>query len=148
MEREIIFEYGFQSVNGIVKKQYHLHEIPNIANLCDVWNQLPIVYVRQFTGLLDKNGKKIFEGDVYKRLLDKANAYEKTSEWADYWFVSWIAEDCCFTTTCIANNVDGKFVNVIDWRSKINPFSKRFKEFDEYVGNLHDNPELLTPSKG
>ena len=24
------FEYGFESVNGIVKKKYYLHEIPNI----------------------------------------------------------------------------------------------------------------------
>ena len=61
--REILFEYGFESVNGIVKKQYYLHEIPNIAKKCDVWDMLPLAYVRQYTGLKDKNGKKIFEYD-------------------------------------------------------------------------------------
>jgi hypothetical protein len=63
MNREIKFEYGFESVNGIVKKVYHLHEIPNIQQKCDVWNVLPIKYVRQFVGHKDKNGTEIFEGD-------------------------------------------------------------------------------------
>lgn len=60
------FEYGFDSVNGIVKKKYYLHEIPNIKEKCDVWNVLPIVYVRQFTGLLDINGIEIYEKDAIK----------------------------------------------------------------------------------
>ena len=63
MNREIKFEYGFISVNGLVKKVYHLHEIPNIQQKCDVWNVLPIKYVRQFVGHKDKNGVEIFEGD-------------------------------------------------------------------------------------
>ena len=61
-EREII--YGFESINGIVKKRYYLSEIPNIKEKCDVWDVLPIVYVRQWIGLVDVDGNKIFEGDI------------------------------------------------------------------------------------
>lgn len=61
--REIKFEYGFESINGIVKKKYYLHEIPFLREKCDVWNILPLAYVRRFTGLLDKKGVEIYEGD-------------------------------------------------------------------------------------
>lgn len=56
-KREIKFEYGFDSVNGVVKKVYALSEIPNIKDKCDVWGVLPLLYVRQFTGLKDSGGE-------------------------------------------------------------------------------------------
>ena len=43
--REIKFEYGFDSVNGVVKKVYALSEIPNIKDKCDVWNILSTILI-------------------------------------------------------------------------------------------------------
>jgi hypothetical protein len=63
MSREIKFEYGFESVNGIVKKVYSLGQIPTIKHRCDIWNELPLVYTRQFTGIIDKDYVDIYEGD-------------------------------------------------------------------------------------
>lgn len=68
MSKEIKFEYGFESINGIVKKKYYLHEIPFIREKCDVWNVLPIVYVREFSNKIDKNGMELFDGDIVRIL--------------------------------------------------------------------------------
>ena len=73
MNREIKFEYGFEGANGVFKKVYSLSEIPNIKEECDFWDILPIAYIRQFTGLHDKNGTEIYEGDICK--TEKGNAY-------------------------------------------------------------------------
>jgi uncharacterized phage protein (TIGR01671 family) len=69
--------------------------------------------VGQFTGLTDKNGKKIFEGDIV-RIEDFANAV-----------VKWREDIACWTLQgyIIGNTWDSSMLEVI--------------------GNIHDNPELL-----
>lgn len=71
--------------------------------------------VGQFAGLTDKNGKKIFEGDIVKRVGDKC-------------VVKWIEEDA-------------KFI-IIGAMTKLD-FSLCFAKHLEVIGNIHDNPELL-----
>ena len=88
--------------------------------------------VGQYTGLTDKNGKKVFEGDIFKPFDD------------EICYVAWIEH---FSTL-------GLMVHSA-WREKkrgkeILHFSKGWTYLTEYslnelevIGNIHDNPELL-----
>lgn len=71
----------------------------------------------QYTGLKDKNGKKIFEGDIVERRYD--------THLADVNLVKWHEENLQWI---LLRN------GIIDWL-KEDPL--------EIIGNIHENPELL-----
>jgi uncharacterized phage protein (TIGR01671 family) len=133
--RVIKFEYGFQSQNGIVKKVYELSQIPKIAEICDVWNELPIVYVRQFTGLVDKNGVEIYKGDKCdwdgKKVL-----------------ISWCNQSASFVMTWKkVFKYDGGF-KTNNYRNPLlatygDDDGKYIHEYLEVIGNIHENKELI-----
>jgi len=125
--RPIKFEYGFESVNGIVKKAYELHEIPNIKEKCDVWGVLPIKYVRQFTGLTDKNGREIYEGDILKFTYEDEDFITSPVYW-ELKICSWVM---------------GLSLGYIVPEDLF--LQSDFKDAYEIIGNIYENPELLTP---
>ena len=78
--------------------------------------------VGQYTGLTDKNGKKIFEGDIIKGC-----------EYDDIYFVKYFADD----------NYPA-FDVVPEMNTECNGLSHLIiVEGIEVIGNIHDNPELL-----
>ena len=80
--------------------------------------------IGQFTGLTDKNGKKIFEGDIVKDIfLNSRKMYEVK-----------------FTTDCNCG-FEPFCEQIYDGEMLIEP------QDCEVIGNIHDNPELLEVSE-
>lgn len=77
--------------------------------------------IMQFTGLTDKNGKEIYEGDIVK------TKYQPLAE------IIWHEEFACFCYKTIDETVEDEI-------------QFNFKQHEiELIGNIHENPELLTP---
>lgn len=81
--------------------------------------------VGQYTGLADKNGKKIFEGDIVKHYNNSDDGFDVGALYWDETFSQW-------KRTSIGNFHHSSFTYVMS----------RSCEY-EVIGNIHDNPELL-----
>ena len=79
--------------------------------------------VGQFTGLHDKNGKKIFEGDIVR--ICCGHEEETTINEILFKFGEWRAYD-------IGGDQDALYNQILNCEHEV-----------EIIGNIHDNPELL-----
>ena len=82
--------------------------------------------VGQFTGLLDKNDNKIFEGDIVRRFNGRGQEVMRYA-------VKWNTDCCMFALAC-----EDTYLGEYD-----SDFTVFYGEEFEIVGNVHDNPELL-----
>ena len=80
--------------------------------------------VGQFTGMTDKNGKKVFEGDI---IIEKESDYDNEYRiYNVYWnednFQYWFSDDVTIDS---------------------HPIDELEIDYSRVIGNIHDNPELL-----
>lgn len=95
--------------------------------------------VGQFSGLHDKNGREIYEGDILR--------FPAKDEWGKENFVSY--EVFWHDNDCAANHI-GWQMNRLHFQGSlcgadigIITFLPKWTSKMEIIGNIHDNPELL-----
>ena len=102
-----------------------------IGNKIVMYEVLPEI-VGQYTGLLDKNGNKIFEGDIIKDIKDNGELLVVEGDTLlgfDFRYID--GEDNAYTTAYDIGLSD-------DYTYLMSAV---------VVGNIHDNPELLEAGK-
>ena len=140
MEREILFR-GKRNDNGewIIGGYYH-GEVYNLDEIdihyiipcCDLYDEdLELVEVipetvGQFTGLKDKNGVRVFEGDILSAHFDESYPDDETLL---------LVGNNGYAFTLKEEDSDPEMIDNSDMRF--------FDEIFVVIGNVHDNPELL-----
>lgn len=106
--------------------------------------------VGQYTGLTDKNGKKIFEGDIVKTQERYDRPYSKNRKSKRH---IGVVEYQIHSGSGFHNSKTGKWDRYMEyaaeWIVKVQDYGKftygSWGDFwdCEVIGNIHDNPELL-----
>ena len=94
------------------------------------WFEVNPETVGQFTGLTDKNGKKIFEGDIIRIEHDLWHGETKKTRESHIGVVFY-------------NTKTAEFGAKIHGYSNCSSLRRWKGDFNEVIGNIHDNPELL-----
>lgn len=132
--REILFKAKRKDNGEWVEGYYVYDNVKNKAFICAtrllyewlpkvMWIEVDPNTICQFTGLHDKNGKRIWENDILMAHLDEFYPEDVTYETVEWGVAGWVTHE--------ANSIDRQYLDEFDL------------EHFEVVGNIFDNPELL-----
>ena len=96
----------------------------------------PLYIIMQYTGLHDKNGKEIFEGDIVFHDTE-SKSYDAKGLWRE-------------GTAYVKYGNFGFYFNEIDcgdWRFRGPEGAEWEKDKLEIIGNIYENPELVKDSE-
>ncbi|MCM1245761.1 MAG: YopX family protein [Roseburia sp.] len=112
--------------DGTIKEIEYMKETPGEEIPKVEFVEVDSGTICQYTGVKDKNGKEIYEGDICKRVLLPTKRIESLFR------ISYDPVKCCLS----AMDLDGGNVTFI------NDYINKDYEF-EVIGNSYENPELL-----
>ncbi len=115
--REIKFKFWL----GHTKQMTYEHTLIEISNAH--WDFTEDIIRLQFTGLQDKNGKDIYEGDIIKR------------------------NDGVIKYVFYNERQGGYYTQFQNGAGFIDPIKYSIDRDCEIIGNIYENPELFTPQK-
>jgi len=140
MKREIKFRAWKQNQKAMFYPKETIHPIDLPQVMLEKENDI----LMQFTGLKDKNGKEIYEGDIKRWKFNNRVRYSECY-WSDI--------DCGFRWRLLKHNekqefydLPFKYDNEEDFYNYIIESNQRelgFDSFSEIIGNIYENPELL-----
>jgi uncharacterized phage protein (TIGR01671 family) len=119
MQREIKFRAWSTKYNRFLdcETSQFQHYIHGYSNPVDRNLNHKTITIQQFTGLLDENGKEIYEGDILQYTLSNSE-FIGVVEWQNY---GWVIQDFEYDS---ADTICGAYKASI-------------------IGNIFENPELL-----
>lgn len=124
-KNSVMYKYAFPIPDGVAAYLYDDYKQPSYFDE-------GLVELMQYTGLKDKNGKEIYEGDIVEVKL--------FPDWVER--VSWkgppdatgeVYWDLAGFTFAIRNRFDKRYIGL----------EKVCYEESQVIGNIYENPELL-----
>ncbi len=131
MNREIKFRVWYPLLKSMTSAQVMYLNNKELYFIVKGTSQINVpfdsVELMQYTGIKDKNGKEVYEGDVCELRYHKYTKFKTVRgiiEWYQlhtHFSMVGLKNNSSYSISCGGSNVDGIYV----------------------IGNIHENPELL-----